>query len=169
MWPTTETISRQERSEAAAHADVCKRVEPILARVGEKWSLLVVMTLSTGPQRFNALRRSVDGISQRMLTVTLRALERDGLVSRTEYPSIPPRVEYALTGVGRSLCAPVIALADWAVDHVDEIESARTTFDERVTAAQRPRTDLRAPPSGGVLRTGRQFGAPLCAAEARKR
>lgn len=117
-------------------SDACAHVGPILARIGEKWSVLVVMTLSVGPYRFNQLKRMIDGISQRMLTVTLRALERDGLVSRTQHASIPPRVEYALTELGQSLCRPVIALADWAVDHVDEINDARQAFDRR--AEQEP-------------------------------
>ncbi len=117
-------------------SDACARVGPILARIGEKWSVLVVMMLSVGPYRFNELKRMIDGISQRMLTVTLRALERDGLVSRTQHATVPPRVEYALTELGHSLCRPVIALADWAVDHIDEVEDARQAFDRR--AAQEP-------------------------------
>ena len=115
------------------------------ARVGDKWTVLVVKILGRGPMRFNELKRTIDGISQRMLTLTLRALERDGLVTRTVYPSVPPRVEYELTALGRSLIAPVSALAMWAIDHRGAIHGARTKFDARepdesVEAARRART-----------------------------
>lgn len=109
----------------------CRAIAPVLARIGDKWSVLIVMILAQGSCRFNELKRMVDGISQRMLTLTLRGLERDGLVTRTVFPTVPPRVDYALTDLGRSLCAPVIALGQWASDHLDEIESARTAFDAR--------------------------------------
>lgn len=109
----------------------CGKVAPILARVGDKWSVLLVMVLASGPRRFNDLKRTVEGISQRMLTLTLRGLERDGLVSRTVYPGIPPRVEYELTELGRSLREPVIALGNWAQGHVAEIDAARTRYDRR--------------------------------------
>ena len=107
----------------------CQAVNDILARVGDKWSIRVVMNLADGPCRFNALRRAIDGISQRMLTRTLRALERDGLVSRSVTPSMPPRVDYALTRTGVSLCGPVQALGEWAVAHRDAVNAARTRFD----------------------------------------
>jgi DNA-binding HxlR family transcriptional regulator len=116
----------------------CLHVSKILARIGDKWSVLVVMLLGDGPRRFNEIKRMVDGISQRMLTLTLRGLERDGLVSRTVYPTIPPRVEYALTELGRSLREPVASLGMWAIEHRDEIEQARDSFDEREELPETP-------------------------------
>src|SRR6516225_2943588 len=92
----------------------CRAVSDVLDRIGDKWSVLVVVMLGDGPKRFNELRRSMASISQRMLTLTLRGLERDGLVTRTMFPTIPPRVDYALTELGRSLLQPVGALGDWA-------------------------------------------------------
>ena len=107
----------------------CRTVTEILSRVGDKWSVQVVVQLGTGPKRFNELRRIVGGISQRMLTLTLRGLERDGLVTRTVYPTIPPRVDYQLTGLGCSLLKTVRGLGDWAIQHRDEILAARQRFD----------------------------------------
>ena len=109
----------------------CQSISEILGRVGDKWSILVVGELRGGPLRFNELRRRVSGISQRMLTHTLRGLERDGLVNRTIFPTIPPRVDYELTELGRELLQPVTALADWAVRRQDDIRLARQRFDER--------------------------------------
>jgi DNA-binding HxlR family transcriptional regulator len=109
----------------------CSKVSQILARVGDKWTVLVVMMLGDGPKRFNEIRRSVDGISQQMLTRTLRALERDGMVTRTIYPTIPPQVEYELTPLGRSLREPVLALGSWAQKHIPCIDAARVEFDRR--------------------------------------
>jgi len=109
----------------------CRGVSTVLARVGDKWSVLVIMLLQDGPRRFNELKRMINGISQRMLTLTLRGLERDGLVTRTIYPTIPPRVDYALTDLGRSLAQPVKALGEWAFDNMTDIEQARQTFDTR--------------------------------------
>jgi DNA-binding HxlR family transcriptional regulator len=109
----------------------CRGVASILARVGDKWSVFVIMLLGDGPRRFNELRRMVGGISQRMLTLTLRGLERDGLVTRTVFPTIPPRVDYELTDLGRGLCKPVEALGQWAIDHQREIEAARARFDRQ--------------------------------------
>src|SRR6476620_5388764 len=112
------------------HAEAsCRAVASVLARVGDKWSVLVIMMLINGPMRFNELKRTIGGISQRMLTLTLRGLERDGLVTRTIFPTIPPRVDYELTDLGRGLAQPVEALGKWAFDHRVEIESARTKFD----------------------------------------
>jgi DNA-binding HxlR family transcriptional regulator len=107
----------------------CARVGPILARMGDKWTVLVVMLLGEGPRRFSEIKRSVDGISQRMLTLTLRNLERDGMVTRTVTPTIPPRVDYALTDLGRSLCVPLFELGQWVRGHLDEIDAAREVFD----------------------------------------
>lgn len=101
----------------------------VLDRIGDTWSLLAINSLQEGPVRFNALRRSIEGISQRMLTVTLRSLERDGLVSRTVRPTMPPEVEYALTDLGRSIAVPVHALGLWAAENRDMIRAARETFD----------------------------------------
>jgi DNA-binding HxlR family transcriptional regulator len=112
------------------HTD-CRKVSQILARVGDKWSVLVIMHLESGPRRFNEIKRAIGGISQRMLTLTLRGLERDGLVTRTIFPTIPPRVEYELTDLGRSLCKPVIGLGTWAQTHLAEIDAARSSFDQR--------------------------------------
>lgn len=107
----------------------CRAVSEVLARVGDKWTVLVVSTLGDGPKRFNELRRSLGSISQRMLTLTLRALERDGMVTRTMFPTIPPRVDYELTDLGRSLLEPVSALGLWARQHRIAIEEARRQFD----------------------------------------
>ncbi|MBF9235041.1 winged helix-turn-helix transcriptional regulator [Microvirga alba] len=107
----------------------CRTVTEILSRVGDKWSVQVVVQLGNGPKRFNELRRIVEGISQRMLTLTLRGLERDGLVTRTVYPTIPPRVDYALTGLGCSLLKTVRELGVWAIENRDEILEARRRFD----------------------------------------
>lgn len=107
----------------------CRTVSEMLSRVGDKWSILIVMILASGPRRFNELKRLVDGISQRMLTLTLRNLERDGMVTRTVTPSIPPRVDYALTPLGHSLRVPVMALGKWVTDNMETIRQARGEFD----------------------------------------
>jgi DNA-binding HxlR family transcriptional regulator len=109
--------------------DACPAVREVLNRVGDKWSVLVVSLLRDGPRRFSELRRTIEGISQRMLTLTLRGLERDGLVRRTVYPTIPPRVEYALTPMGRTLLQPILALGAWAGAHRVEIQEARERYD----------------------------------------
>ena len=107
----------------------CRAISDVLARVGDKWSVLVVTRLGGGPMRFNELRRAIGGISQRMLTLTLRGLERDGLVIRTVFPTIPPRVDYALTPLGRDLLQPVSALGEWATRNQAKIARAREKFD----------------------------------------
>lgn len=104
----------------------------VLDRVGDTWSLLVIINLQERPVRFNALRRAIEGISQRMLTVTLRSLERDGLVSRTVRPTTPPEVEYALTGLGHSIAVPIAALGLWAVQNRSRLRAARDAFDASV-------------------------------------
>jgi DNA-binding HxlR family transcriptional regulator len=119
-----------------AHKPECP-VREILHRVGDKWSIQVVAFLCDGPKRFTELRRSIEGISQRMLTLTLRELERDGLVTRTVYPTIPPRVDYELTSLGRKLLQPITALARWAEKHRASIQTARDQYDSR--AGQRRR------------------------------
>jgi len=107
----------------------CVAVHEVLRRVGDKWSVQVVDLLGDGPLRFNEVRRSIDGISQRMLTLTLRGLERDGLATRTVFPTVPPSVQYALTPLGRTLLDPVRGLAEWATKHREQIQSARDRFD----------------------------------------
>lgn len=107
----------------------CRTVTEILSRVGDKWSVQVVVQLGDGAKRFNELRRIVGGISQRMLTLTLRGLERDGLVTRTVFPTIPPRVEYRLTELGCSLLKTVRGLGSWAIENRDQILDARRRFD----------------------------------------
>ena len=107
---------------------VCQARE-ILGRIGDKWSLYVISRLGEDTRRFTDLKRGVEGISQRMLTVTLRGLERDGIVTRTVYPVMPPRVDYALTPMGRTLLDTVGTLVTWAEEHVAEIDSARAAYD----------------------------------------
>jgi DNA-binding HxlR family transcriptional regulator len=104
-------------------------IREVLDRIGDKWSLLVVELLGEGTKRFMELRREIDGISQRMLTLTLRHLERDGLVTRTVHPVVPPRVDYDLTPLGRSLLDAVEPLVAWTRDHRDQIAAARTSND----------------------------------------
>ena len=115
----------------------CRGISEVLARVGDKWTVLVVMTLGPGPKRFNELRRGLGSISQRMLTLTLRALERDGLVKRTVFPTVPPRVDYELTPLGCSLLKPVNDIADWARKNRAAMEKARARFDAGSEAANR--------------------------------
>ncbi len=114
-----------------AMAGDCGKIRQILSRVGDKWTVLVVMLLVEGPRRFNEIKRMVGGISQRMLTLTLRGLERDGMVTRTVTPSIPPRVDYELTELGQSLAQPVMALGAWAKANLHRIDAAREAFDGR--------------------------------------
>lgn len=109
----------------------CKAVSSILSRVGDKWTVLVVMMLAGEPRRFNELKRLIGGISQRMLTLTLRGLERDGFVTRTIYPTIPPRVDYRLTELGHSLKVPIELLGNWTFAHLPVIEQARQDYDAR--------------------------------------
>jgi DNA-binding HxlR family transcriptional regulator len=108
---------------------VCRTISTLLSRVGDKWTALVVQTLADGPRRFNELRREIPSVSQRMLTLTLRNLERDGLVSRTVTPSIPPRVDYELTELGHSLQKPICGLVQWSIDNVGAIHEAQARFD----------------------------------------
>src|SRR3954452_5536348 len=116
--------------------DECRAVTEVLARVGDKWTILVVNELGNGPRRFNEIRRALGSISQRMLTLTLRNLERDGLVTRTVFPTIPPKVEYELTTLGRSLLGPVSGIGLWARQNRATIEAASKLFD---AAAENPR------------------------------
>lgn len=120
-------------------------VREVLDRIGDKWSVLVIALLRDGPMRFSELRRSIDGISQRMLTLTLRGLERDGLVARTVTPTTPPRVDYELTELGRTLIEPIMALADWAEKHRKAIQAARARFDRRLSERKASRPPQRRP------------------------
>lgn len=116
--------------EAQGHATAnCRAIADVLARIGDKWTVYIVKLLSDGPMRFNQVRREVPAISQRMLSLTLRGLERDGLVKRTVTPSIPPRVDYELTPMGITLIEPVKAVAAWAIAHRDYVESSRAKYD----------------------------------------
>jgi DNA-binding HxlR family transcriptional regulator len=108
----------------------CRAVSEILGRVGDKWTVLVVGYLSAGPMRFSELLRAIGGISQKMLTATLRALERDGFVTRKVFPTIPPRVDYELTDLGRELRVPVNALGEWARKNISRVNEARARFDK---------------------------------------
>ena len=110
----------------------CKRINEVLSRVGDRWSVLVVISLSQyGTLRFNELKRHL-GISQRMLSLTLQKLERDGLVNRTYHPTIPPKVEYRLTPMGESFQEPVRALGYWALENLGAIDTAREQYDAAV-------------------------------------
>jgi DNA-binding HxlR family transcriptional regulator len=124
-----ELFAEIEKNGVASVAKSCRPVTDILSRVGDKWSVMIVMLLGPGPRRFNEIRRAINGISQRMLTLTLRGLERDGLVTRTVFPTIPPRVDYELTELGHSLRRPIDALGEWAFAHRDEVDAARLRFD----------------------------------------
>ncbi|TPG33558.1 winged helix-turn-helix transcriptional regulator [Mycolicibacterium hodleri] len=128
MLESTATVTATYDEE-----DRPKVVRDILGRIGDKWSVIVICRLGAGPRRFNELRRVVGGITQRMLSSTLRGLERDGLVSRTVHPSVPPQVEYALTESGLSLLGIVQALARWTDDQVDAIRAARIDYDRRIS------------------------------------
>ena len=111
------------------------QVRQILDRIADKWSLLVIALLDNRRLRFTELRREIDGVSQRMLTVTLRSLERDGLVKRTVHPVVPPRVEYELTSLGRTLHTTIQSLVTWTEAHQEEIAQVRTAYDTRVAQA----------------------------------
>ena len=133
---------------AVPHGD-CVAARVVLDRVGDKWSVFVVSLLGDGPKRFNEIKRTIDGISQRMLTLTLRGLERDGLVTRTVYPTVPPRVDYALTRLGMTLLEPVRALGAWAQAHRFEIQEARDRFD-RAAALEGTEMDAPEAPEGDL-------------------
>jgi DNA-binding HxlR family transcriptional regulator len=126
-----ELFARMRKDGVHSVTESCRPITEILARVGDKWSVMIVRLLGFGPKRFNEIKRAINGISQRMLTLTLRGLERDGLVTRTVFPTIPPRVDYELTELGRSLFPPIDALGAWAFANRNEIEAARARFDAR--------------------------------------
>lgn len=114
---------------ASGPSSHCRKISDVLNIVGDKWTVMIVRALIEHPRRFNDIKRTIGGISQQMLTRTLKALERDGMVSRTVYPTVPPQVEYALTGLGHSLALPLHALGTWAGEHLDEIERNRFLYD----------------------------------------
>lgn len=126
----------------------CRAVNSILARVGDKWTVLIVVLLGDGPKRFNEIKRMVGNISQRMLTFTLRGLERDGLVTRTVFPTTPPRVDYELTKLGSTLWQAVEPLGSWAREHVSQILVSRQRFDEETAKAKPVLTKHRSARSG---------------------
>ncbi|SOC84531.1 transcriptional regulator, HxlR family [Ensifer adhaerens] len=114
----------------------CPTVSEMLSRLGDKWSVLIIMMLREGPKRFSELKREVVGISQRMLTLTLRALERDGVVRRTVFNTVPPSVEYELTTLGQSFAEPIVALGNWVFSNHTLIQQARAEFDARTQDAR---------------------------------
>lgn len=140
----------------------CKLVSETLARIGDKWTVLVVELLceGQGSMRFNEIRRAIGGISQRMLTLTLRGLERDGLVTRTVHPTIPPRVDYALTELGRTLRKPLVAVAEWARANRPAIDAARKVFDATSDASPSSRQVRRRGPALLTNTRIRSRGAP---------
>ena len=115
------------------HSAECRMANDVISLVGDKWSVLVVVLLGQGTKRFTEIKTSVEGISQKMLTVTLRGLERDGYVRRTIYPTIPPKVEYELTDLGRELLVPLRALGTWAIANHARVQAARAAYDLRGT------------------------------------
>ncbi|HEY1634546.1 MAG TPA: helix-turn-helix domain-containing protein [Acidimicrobiales bacterium] len=115
----------------SCHTEEALQVRQVLDRVGDKWSILVICLLARGTRRFTELQRETDGISQRMLTLTLRQLERDGLVARTVHAVVPPRVDYELTELGGTLLASVQSLTTWAIEHRPDIATARADYDAR--------------------------------------
>ena len=128
------TTAEMRESTASVHESTdCQKVRYVLDRVGHRWSVLVIAQLENGPLRFADLKRLMFGVSQQMLTRTLRGLERDGLVDRTVTPTAPPRVDYELTALGQSLAAPIAALRSWAVSHGETIEGARASFDMKAS------------------------------------
>lgn len=131
----TDVMHEPSMCEAAKDPEVSATISQMLARVGDKWSMLMIRTLGYGPVRFNELRRQIGDISQKVLSSTLKALERDGLISRTVVPSAPPQVTYELTDLGRELLVPVTAIVGWTIDNTDRIVAARHAFDaQRATA-----------------------------------
>jgi DNA-binding HxlR family transcriptional regulator len=126
-----EGMAEAPRTDWDPYASGCPSRE-VLDRIGDKWTVLVLGELAeSGTKRYTALRRKLDGVSEKMLTQTLRALERDGLVRRTIHPEIPPRVEYEITELGSTLRGPLVALKHWSIGHMDEVLEARAAYDQR--------------------------------------
>ena len=128
MGLSPQKQQQQVTAEPDGH-EHCRAMGHILDRIGDKWTIMAVGALSHGPLRFNEMMRKIGGVSHRMLTLTLRGLEREGLVTRTAFATIPPKVEYELTDLGRSLITPLTALADWALEHRPIMEVARASYD----------------------------------------
>ena len=137
--PTRQVQEPAARIPRSLHEpDDCRAISEVLSRVGDKWSVQIVALLGDGPMRFSELRRAIEGISQRMLTLTVRGLERDGLITRTVFPEIPPRVEYELTKLGKTLLEPIQGLAEWAEQYRTHIQTAREQFDVKA-AKKKPK------------------------------
>jgi DNA-binding HxlR family transcriptional regulator len=128
MFPSDSEVPTPGNPESAQHTE-CVVVRELLDRIGDKWSVLVIGLLGERVHRFNELKRAIEGVSQRMLTLTLRQLERDGLVARTVYPTVPPRVEYGLTPLGTSVLEPISGLIDWAREHGTDVAEARREYE----------------------------------------
>jgi DNA-binding HxlR family transcriptional regulator len=141
----THTDVRTENADHGNCQEACRPLTDILVRIGDKWTVQVIGALSKGPLRYSQIFKQIDGVSQRMLTLTLKGLERDGLVTRTIYPTIPPRVDYALTERGRTLTGPLHVLWTWAYENRDAIDATRREFDQRRSddAASAPRISPR--------------------------
>ena len=127
---TATDIGTGDSAPVAQPSSTCE-VRTILERIGDKWAIYVVDRLGEGPRRFTELHRGIDGITGRMLTVTLRGLERDGIITRTVHAAVPPRVDYELTPLGLTLLDRIAQLVGWAVEHRGEVEAARTDYDAR--------------------------------------
>jgi DNA-binding HxlR family transcriptional regulator len=127
----TNTDVRLGEVEHGDCQEACRPLTDILVRIGDKWTVLVIGVLAKGPLRYSQIFKQIEGVSQRMLTLTLKGLERDGLVTRTVYPTIPPRVDYALTERGRTLIEPLHVLWTWAYENRDAIDETRRAFDQR--------------------------------------
>ena len=137
--------NKSVRGQAEAHEN-CKPVVDLLARIGDKWTVMVVGALArSGTLRYNEVHRAVEGISQRMLTLTLKGLEENGLISRTVHPTVPPRVDYALTALGRNLTVPLQSLYEWALEHQADVLEARKRFAARKDEEALRRATLYAP------------------------
>jgi DNA-binding HxlR family transcriptional regulator len=126
-----------EETPVPRQAGACLKVSQVIGRIGDKWTVMVIILLHERGHRFNELKRGIDGISQRMLTLTLRNMERDGLVTRTVTPSIPPRVDYELTDIGESLAEPVKILGDWAFQNLERIAAAQAAYDAQTSKTAR--------------------------------
>src|SRR4051794_140625 len=132
---TSKSLGHMGGTAEGCRSEEACEVRHVLDRIADKWSLLVIAILAGGTHRFTELRREIDGISQRMLTLTLRQLERDGLVRRTVHAVVPPRVDYELTPLGATLLATIQSLVSWTAEHLDEIHQARAAYDERLAQA----------------------------------
>src|SRR5438445_11073603 len=135
---TSMTLTLPTQPQRSPNEPGCTTIREVLARVGDKWSVLVITLLGERTMRFSELQRSIEGISQRMLTLTVRQLERDGLVERVVFPVVPPRVEYSLTALGTTLLTPLVQVASWADAHRTDIEAARAEYDARPDAGATP-------------------------------